>query len=117
MTVLYLKRTFGNFRQELLTTGIFLITKGRLYELINKVVIIEEENMECLLNYPICFYNICTEALNQYAPRKKKYIRRNNKPFMNKTLSKAITLRAKLKNNLLKNPIKANSFLARRKEI
>ena len=66
--------------------------------------------MESLLNYPNCFYNAIVEVPNQYAPRKKKYIRGNNKPFMNKTLSTAITLRIKLRNKLLKNPIETNTF-------
>ena len=39
---------------------------------------------------PDLFFNICHEVLNKHAPRKKKYICRNNKPFMIKSLSKAI---------------------------
>ena len=35
--------------------------------------------------------------------KKKKYITGNQLPFMNKTLSKAIMLRAKLRNKFLKN--------------
>ena len=46
-------------------------------------VLFEVENTES-------FYNVCTEVLNQHTPRKKKYIRGNNKPFMNKALSKAL---------------------------
>ena len=40
-----------------------------------------------------------TSTLNQHAPRKKKWIRCNHKPHMNKTLGKAIMLRSKLKNS------------------
>ena len=36
--------------------------------------------------------------MNQNAPKKKKWIRGNHKPYMNKTLRKAIMLRSKLKN-------------------
>ena len=43
-------------------------------------------------------------VLNKHAPPKKKYIHRNNKPFMNKAISKAIMLRTKLRNKLLKYP-------------
>ena len=35
------------------------------------------------------FFNISYEVRNKYAPRKKKYIRENKKPFMTKALSKA----------------------------
>ena len=59
---------------------------------------------------PDCFYKVCIEVLNQHAPRKKKYVRGNNKPFMTKALSKAIMQRAKLRNKFLKDPSAANKF-------
>ena len=36
--------------------------------------------------------------LNKHTPKKKRYVRGNQSPFMNKTLSKAITQRSKLRN-------------------
>ena len=36
------------------------------------------------------FLGVCNEALNMYAPLKKKYIRGNNSPFMNRILRKEI---------------------------
>ena len=36
------------------------------------------------------FFAINQKDLKKYEPRKKKYIRGNNKPFMNKTYSKAV---------------------------
>ena len=36
--------------------------------------------------------------LNKHAPQKKKYVRGNESPFMNKTLSKVIMQRSKLRN-------------------
>ena len=42
-------------------------------------------------------------------PRKKN-VRGNNKPFMKKAISKAIMLRPKLRNKLLKYPTTANRF-------
>ena len=36
------------------------------------------------------FLDVCKEALNMYDPLKKKYIRGNNSPFMNRILSKEI---------------------------
>ena len=46
--------------------------------------------------------------LNKHAPMKEKFIRGNNAPFMNKTLSKAFMQRAKLKNRYNKNPTEVN---------
>ena len=62
-------------------------------------ILFEGENTESFVKDPDCFYKVCTEVLNQHAPRKKKYVRRNNKRFMNKALSKAKMLRPKLKNS------------------
>ena len=57
---------------------------------------------------PDLFSNICHEVLNKHASRKKKYLRGNNKPFMNKVLSKAIMQRTRLRNKFLKNPTNQN---------
>ena len=40
--------------------------------------------------------------------QEKKYIRRNNKPFMTKALSKSITDRTRFRNKFLKNPTDGN---------
>ena len=40
--------------------------------------------------------------LDQHVPRKQKYARGNHMPFMNKTLSKEIMKRTKLRNKFLK---------------
>ena len=50
----------------------------------------------------------CNKILDQYAPCKNKYVRGNHLPFMNKNLSKAIMLRAKLRNIFFKNRTKEN---------
>ena len=50
----------------------------------------------------------CNKILDQYAPRKKKYVRGNHSPFMNKNFSKAIMLRTKLRNIFLKNRTEEN---------
>ena len=54
------------------------------------------------------FNDIFKTTLNWHAPMKKKTIRGNNAPFMNKTLSKAFMHRSKLKNNYYKNPTDMN---------
>ena len=38
---------------------------------------------------PSKFLNVCLSVLNQHAPRKKKFVRGIQAPFMNKNLSKA----------------------------
>ena len=48
--------------------------------------------------------------LNLHAPMKKKFIRGNNAPFMNKTLSQAFMHRSKLKNKFNKNPTEQNKI-------
>ena len=40
--------------------------------------------------------------LNRHAPIKRRYTRANDAPFMNKSLSKAIMVRSKLRNKFLK---------------
>ena len=47
-------------------------------------------------------------VLAKIAPWKKKYVRRNYLPFMNKALSKAIMVRTKLRNTFLKYKSKEN---------
>ena len=55
-------------------------------------------------------YKVCAEVLNRHAPQKQKYVRRNNKPFINKTLSQAIMQRTKLRDKFLKDPTGHNKI-------
>ena len=48
------------------------------------------------------FISSCNNVLDQHALKKKKYVRRNKSPFINKVLMKAIMLRTKLRNIFLK---------------
>ena len=59
---------------------------------------------------PQLFFELCRDELELHVPRKKKYFRGNNKPFMTKALSKSIMERMRLRNNFLKNPIVANKL-------
>ena len=54
------------------------------------------------------FMSSCSRILDQHAPQKKRYLRGNQSPFMNETLSKAIMHRSKLRNNFLKNRTEEN---------
>ena len=59
---------------------------------------------------PKLFFELCRSELEHHAPRKKKYIRGNNKPFMTKELSKSIMERTRLRNKFLKNPTIENKL-------
>ena len=54
--------------------------------------------------------SVSVAILNRHAPLKKKYMRANNQPFMNKTLSKAVMNRSRLRNKFLKNPDNTNKL-------
>ena len=49
------------------------------------------------------FEQIFLDVLDKHAPRKKKVLRANDKPFMTKELRKAIMRRSALKNKYIKN--------------
>ena len=48
------------------------------------------------------FFSICSELLDWYAPRKKKFFRGNQAPFWNRELSKEVMKRTRLRNKFLK---------------
>ena len=48
------------------------------------------------------FETLFLYILNRHAPLKKRYIRANNAPFINKELCKAIMVRSTLRNKFLK---------------
>lgn len=56
------------------------------------------------------FKSIFDETLNFHAPKKKKVVRGNNAPFMNRTLSKAFMTRARLRNKYFKFPTPENKL-------
>ena len=59
------------------------------------------------INYDT-FEKIIIRLFNQHAPLKEKFVRANNSPFMNKTLSKAVMTRSRLRNKFIRNPIHEN---------
>ena len=56
-------------------------------------LIIENINLS---NGPQKFIDICMKTLGEFAPRRKKYSKDNNMPFMNKSLSRAHMKTARL---------------------
>ena len=59
------------------------------------------------INYDT-FEEIIIRILNQHAPLKERFVRANNFPFMNKTLSKVVMTRSRLRNKFIRNPIHEN---------
>ena len=49
------------------------------------------------------YLNVCMRALDVCAPKKTKYVRANNSPFLNKNISKRIMTRSRLRNKFLRN--------------
>ena len=60
---------------------------------------------------PDKFFEIYRAIFNTHAPKKKKYMRGNNKPFMTKAYSKAVVQRTRFRNKFLKNPNDQNKLL------
>ena len=56
------------------------------------------------------FSSYCSKILDNHAPLKKNYVRGNHSPFMNKSLSKAIMVRTRLRNIFLKNRSEENKI-------
>ena len=54
------------------------------------------------------FKGVFMTTLAKHAPMKKKLVRANNAPFMNKTLTKSVMLRSRLRNKFNKSPTVEN---------
>ena len=61
------------------------------------------------MNYET-FETIAKTLLMKHEPLKKKYLRVNNQPFMNKSLSKAAMTRTRLRNKFIRSPNKVNKL-------
>ena len=72
-------------------------------EILFRYVLMEKLNNESKVDCE-SFETILTTLLSKFAPLRTKYLRANNQPFMNKTLSKAICNRSRLGNIFLMNP-------------
>ena len=54
------------------------------------------------------FKGVFMTTLTKHAPLKEKLVRANNAPFMNKTLTKSVMLRSRLRNKFIKSPTVEN---------
>ena len=69
----------------------------------------EELNKSFITVSDLAKFNACVlEVFNKEAPIKKKYLRANEAPFMNRKLKKAIIIRSRLRNTFLKHPTNEN---------
>ena len=57
------------------------------------------------------FFQIPQNVLDNHAPRKEKYIRENQKPFLNKRLSKAVIQQTRSRNKFVKNLADENRYI------
>ena len=69
----------------------------------------KETNFELSTNDPNVNYRFITDdtlikIVERQAPLKKRFVRGNQAPFMNKELRKAVYIRSRLRNNFCKNP-------------
>ena len=73
---------------------------------------LKETNFELSTIDPNENYRFITDTfikiVERHAPLKKRLVRGNQAPFMNKELRKTIYTRSRLRNNFCKNPIKEN---------
>ena len=76
---------------------------------------LSEEQIDYSKN-PDKFFEISQNVLNKHVPRKKKYIRGNNKPSMTKAYSKAIMQKTRFRNEFLKNPADQTKYYITNKE-
>ena len=85
----------------IVTSSIFLIIvlRNRYKKLFDKTYEIYES-----------FAASCNKILDNHATLKKKYVRGNHSSFMNKSFSKAILVRTRLRNNFLKNRSEENKI-------
>ena len=74
--------------------------------------IISMKNLLIIVKTPSnFFFEICHTVLNTHTPKKKKYKRGNNKPFMTKMFSKAIMQLTRFRNKFLINRTEQNKLI------
>ena len=82
-----------------------------------RFIALNNQNIDYTKNSHLLF-EICHNNLNHQAPRNKRYIRGNNKPFMTEALSKSIIKKMWFRNKFLKNPTDENrlAFISHNKK-
>ena len=102
MTVTIMKASFQRLQPRIIKYRDYRRFQNDVFreELLSELLDVSiGENEEDFSN----FLDICKKNVNYHAPCKQKYVRGNHLPFMNKTLSKEIMKRTRLRNKFLKN--------------
>ena len=101
MTVTVMKTNFKKFPPRIYTIGTIKNFQHDRYKekLTPKLSNIVSENNNIILNG---FFSICSDALEQHTPFKRKYMRVNHLSFMNEIISKKIMKRTRVRNQFLK---------------
>ena len=102
MTVTIMKASFQRLQPRIINYRDYRRFQNDVFreELLSELLDVSiGENEEDFSN----FLDICKKNVNYHAPCKQNYVRGNHLPFMNKTLSKEIMKRTRLRNKFLKN--------------
>ena len=82
---------------------------------------LQNKNFSMCSNDPNANYKPITEnfleTIDKHAPLKKKFVRGNQAPFMNRDFQKVIYTRARLKNKYWRDPSRENELAYKNKEI
>ena len=113
MTVSVLKMHFRKLPPKIISYRDYKIFENERF-MDSLILALNSRNIDYTKN-PDVFFEVCQNELDHHAPRKRKYIRGNNKPFMTKALSKSIMERTHLRNKFLKNPTNENRLAYTRK--
>ena len=108
MTVSVLKTHFRKLPPKVVTYRDFKKFENEKFMDSLKLTL-NSQNVDYTKN-PQLFFELCRNELEHHAPRRKKYLRGNNKPFMTKELSKSTMGRKRLRSIFLKNTIVANKL-------
>ena len=105
LVVTVMKTTYKKMQPKIITYRNYKYFDNDIFR--EALLQIESNGNNCDDNFK-SFTSSCNTILNEQAPQKKKYVRGNQSPFMNKNLSKAIMKRSKLRNIFLKKRTEEN---------
>ena len=100
ITLIVMRKSFQKYQPKIITYRSYKNSSNEK----DREMLINNLSKENFINNDDGFQRFChisLDALNKYAPRKKKYARGNEMLLFNKELSKAIMTRTKLRNIFL----------------
>ena len=105
LVVTVMKTTFKKFKPKIITYRSYKSFSNDKFREALQQIECNENNCDSTFGN---FISSCNRILDEHAPQKKRYLKGNQPPFMNKTLVKAIMVRSKLGNVFLKNKTEEN---------